>query len=117
MEFMDFIFIPFVLTGCLWLLLVAPVYLAMTFYRPTWTDWFEFAVITALWPLSINCDFVPYLALAMMILLTLWNIVIYKKLKKRSRPCTKAWLRIFIVPALFIATALFCLWAAAVASC
>ncbi|MBO5408582.1 MAG: hypothetical protein J6A61_04170, partial [Clostridia bacterium] len=78
---------------------------------------FEFAVITTLWPLSINCDFVPYLALAMMILLTLWNIVIYKKLKKRSRPCTKAWLRIFIVPAPFIATVLFYLWAAAVASC
>ena len=92
-------------------------FLGCTFYRPTWTDWFEFAVITALFPLSITCEKMVQISLVTVIVLTVWNIYVYIKLKKRSQPCRKALLRLFTVPVLFLAAGALYLWTAAIASC
>ena len=96
---------------------VLPTFLFCSFFRPTWTDWFEFALITALWPLSITCEKMWQISLVTVIALTIWNIFVYRKLKKQDKPCGKALLRLVIVPVLFLTIGALCVFTAGMASC
>ena len=77
-----------------------PLQLALVLYKPRRVDWAEFAVISALLPLGVSFN-VLYLSIAVAVVLTVVNVVVYRRDSKKQLPLGKDLARLCLVPAMF----------------
>ena len=82
------------------------VYLANAVIRPTWIDFAETALISALWPLSITYSIVV-IALALLVIFTIINIWLYWRARKSGVMRIKSLIRLLTIP--FFMTIIFIL--------